>query len=120
MTSSNESNVGAPAAALVGQPRHPYTQALYQAIPRFVTAVATTGLSGQAFNPTLEPLGLITPSLDGRITHFYEWREAGYFSAKTARRWFSSRFCNSRYTLIGLKILDFQGLFYQDHAWGRV
>ena len=34
-------------------------------------------------NPTLEPLGLITPSLDGRVTHFYEWREAGYFSAKT-------------------------------------
>ena len=33
--------------------------------------------------PTLEPLGLISPSLDGRITHFYEWREAGYFSAKT-------------------------------------
>ena len=35
-------------------------------------------------HPTLEPLGLITPSLDGRITHFYEWREAGYFSAKAS------------------------------------
>jgi alpha-amylase/alpha-mannosidase (GH57 family) len=34
-------------------------------------------------HPTLEPLGLITPSMDGRITHFYEWREAGYFSTKT-------------------------------------
>jgi alpha-amylase/alpha-mannosidase (GH57 family) len=33
--------------------------------------------------PTLEPLGFISPSLDGQITHFYEWREAGYFSAKT-------------------------------------
>jgi hypothetical protein len=33
--------------------------------------------------PTLEPLGLISPSLDGQVTHFYEWREAGYFSAKT-------------------------------------
>ena len=30
---------------------------------------------------TVEPVGLITPSLDGRVTHFYEWREAGYFSA---------------------------------------
>jgi alpha-amylase/alpha-mannosidase (GH57 family) len=33
--------------------------------------------------PTLEPLGFISPSLDGQVTHFYEWREAGYFSAKT-------------------------------------
>jgi len=33
--------------------------------------------------PTLEPLGFISPSLDGQVTHFYEWREAGFFSAKT-------------------------------------
>ncbi len=34
--------------------------------------------------PTMEPLGFISPTLDGQITHFYEWREAGYFSAKTS------------------------------------
>lgn len=33
--------------------------------------------------PTLEPLGFISPSLDGQVSHFYEWREAGYFSTKT-------------------------------------
>ncbi len=33
--------------------------------------------------PTLEPLGFISPSLDGQVTHFYEWRDAGYFSVKT-------------------------------------
>jgi alpha-amylase/alpha-mannosidase (GH57 family) len=33
--------------------------------------------------PTLEPLGFISPILDGQVTHFYEWREAGYCSAKT-------------------------------------
>ncbi|MBI5968885.1 MAG: glycoside hydrolase [Deltaproteobacteria bacterium] len=32
--------------------------------------------------PAVEPLGLISPVLDGRVTHFYEWREAGYFPAK--------------------------------------
>ncbi len=34
--------------------------------------------------PTMEPMGLISPTLDGQVTHFYEWREAGYFSAKTS------------------------------------
>ncbi len=34
--------------------------------------------------PTMEPLGFISPTLDGQVTHFYEWREAGYFSAKTS------------------------------------
>jgi alpha-amylase/alpha-mannosidase (GH57 family) len=32
--------------------------------------------------PTIEPIGLIAPILDGQITHFYEWREAGYFAAR--------------------------------------
>ncbi|MBM4333079.1 MAG: hypothetical protein FJ117_17995 [Deltaproteobacteria bacterium] len=35
--------------------------------------------------PTIEPLGIISPVLDGRITHFYEWREAGYFAARPYR-----------------------------------
>ena len=35
--------------------------------------------------PTIEPIGFIAPVLDGRITHFYEWREAGYFAAKPVR-----------------------------------
>ena len=35
--------------------------------------------------PTIEPIGLIAPTLEGRITHFYEWREAGYFAAKPVR-----------------------------------
>ena len=39
----------------------------------------------QEVKPTMEPLGLISPIIDGRITHFYEWREAGYFSAKYFR-----------------------------------
>jgi hypothetical protein len=34
---------------------------------------------------TIEPVGFIAPTLDGRITHFYEWRDAGYFSAKQVR-----------------------------------
>jgi len=35
--------------------------------------------------PAIEPIGLIEPTLDGRVTHFYEWREAGYFAAMPAR-----------------------------------
>jgi hypothetical protein len=35
--------------------------------------------------PTIEPIGFIAPTLDGRITHFYEWREAGYFAARPVR-----------------------------------
>jgi alpha-amylase/alpha-mannosidase (GH57 family) len=35
--------------------------------------------------PAVEPIGLISPVLDGRITHFYEWREAGYFAAARGR-----------------------------------
>jgi len=34
--------------------------------------------------PTMEPLGFVSPTLDGQVTHYYEWREAGYFSAKTS------------------------------------
>ena len=29
--------------------------------------------------PAREPVGLISPVIDGRVTHFYEWQEAGYF-----------------------------------------
>jgi alpha-amylase/alpha-mannosidase (GH57 family) len=32
--------------------------------------------------PTMEPVGLLSPVIDGRVTHFYEWRAAGYFAAK--------------------------------------
>ena len=32
--------------------------------------------------PTMEPVGLLSPVIDGRVTHFYEWREAGYFAAR--------------------------------------
>jgi alpha-amylase/alpha-mannosidase (GH57 family) len=35
--------------------------------------------------PTIEPLGYISPVLDGQITHFYEWRDAGYFAAIPVR-----------------------------------
>ena len=28
-----------------------------------------------------EPAGLISPVIDGKVTHFYEWAEAGYFCA---------------------------------------
>ena len=34
---------------------------------------------------TMEPLGFIAPVLDGRITHFYEWQEAGYFNTRPLR-----------------------------------
>lgn len=33
----------------------------------------------QEINPPLEPVGLLSPTLDGKITHFYEWAEAGYY-----------------------------------------
>jgi alpha-amylase/alpha-mannosidase (GH57 family) len=36
----------------------------------------------QEIKPTMEPLGLISPIIDGKVTHFYEWREAGYFSPR--------------------------------------
>ena len=32
--------------------------------------------------PNLEPIGMISPILDGQVTHFYEWREGGFFSGK--------------------------------------
>lgn len=35
--------------------------------------------------PPLEPIGLLNPTLDGRITHFYEWAEAGYYAAEPLR-----------------------------------
>ncbi len=34
---------------------------------------------------TMEPLGFIAPALDGRITHFFEWPEAGYFNTRPLR-----------------------------------
>jgi hypothetical protein len=34
--------------------------------------------------PTMEPVGLLSPVIDGRVTHFYEWRAAGYFAARPA------------------------------------
>jgi alpha-amylase/alpha-mannosidase (GH57 family) len=34
--------------------------------------------------PSIEPIGFIAPTLDGRVTHFYEWREAGFFAARPA------------------------------------
>ncbi|HSR12836.1 MAG TPA: hypothetical protein VLS90_15440, partial [Thermodesulfobacteriota bacterium] len=34
--------------------------------------------------PAMEPLGLISPVLDGRVTHFYEWRDAGCFAPKVS------------------------------------
>jgi len=35
--------------------------------------------------PSLEPLGLISPAVDGRNTHFYEWQGAGFFAARPDR-----------------------------------
>lgn len=35
--------------------------------------------------PPLEPIGFLNPTLDGRITHFYEWAEAGYYAAEPLR-----------------------------------
>ncbi len=32
--------------------------------------------------PTMEPVGLLSPVIDGRVTHFYEWQEAGFFAAR--------------------------------------
>ena len=32
--------------------------------------------------PSLEPVGLLSPVIDGRVTHFYEWRAAGYFATR--------------------------------------
>jgi hypothetical protein len=31
----------------------------------------------------MEPVGLLSPVIDGRVTHFYEWRAAGYFAASS-------------------------------------
>ena len=31
----------------------------------------------------IEPMGLISPQIDGRITHFYEWKEAGYIETQS-------------------------------------
>ncbi|MBI4495790.1 MAG: glycoside hydrolase [Deltaproteobacteria bacterium] len=35
--------------------------------------------------PAIEPVGLISPVIDGRITHFYEWLEAGFFAPRFGR-----------------------------------
>jgi hypothetical protein len=32
----------------------------------------------------MEPVGLLSPVIDGRVTHFYEWRAAGYFAARAS------------------------------------
>ncbi len=41
--------------------------------------IMITGMDTQAIRL---PSGLITPKLDGRISHFYEWRLAGVYEAK--------------------------------------
>jgi hypothetical protein len=35
--------------------------------------------------PAVQPVGLLSPTLDGRITHFYEWQEAGFFAPQSYR-----------------------------------
>ena len=35
--------------------------------------------------PAVQPVGLLSPTLDGRVTHFYEWQEAGFFPARSYR-----------------------------------
>ena len=35
--------------------------------------------------PAVQPVGLISPTLDGRITHFYEWQEAGFFPSQSSQ-----------------------------------
>ncbi|MCX5910063.1 MAG: hypothetical protein NTY64_23520, partial [Deltaproteobacteria bacterium] len=35
--------------------------------------------------PTIEPIGLIYPVIDGRVTDFYEWAEAGSFEARPSQ-----------------------------------
>lgn len=35
--------------------------------------------------PTIEPVGLISPVIDGQVTHFYEWGEAGYIDGRPAQ-----------------------------------
>jgi alpha-amylase/alpha-mannosidase (GH57 family) len=54
---------------------------LGRSVPDYLQAPVS---AAREVRPALEPLGLVTPSLDGRITHFYEWAEAGYFSAGAA------------------------------------
>ncbi len=39
----------------------------------------------QEVKPPFEPIGLLNPILDGRVTHFYEWTEAGYYAAEPLR-----------------------------------
>ncbi len=33
--------------------------------------------------PGMEPQAFITPAIDGQVTHFYEWQDAGYFAAQS-------------------------------------
>jgi hypothetical protein len=33
----------------------------------------------------MQPVGFLSPILDGRITHFYEWQEAGFFPSQSYR-----------------------------------
>jgi len=54
--------------------------AVYKALDREVPYF----LQHPIFQPGLEeqlvmPLGSISPTIDGQITHFYEWHEAGYY-----------------------------------------
>lgn len=34
--------------------------------------------------PLKAPVGFIRPIIDGKVSHFYEWRKAGYYIARTA------------------------------------
>ncbi len=45
-----------------------------------------TPISGaHEIKPAVEPVGLLSPILDGRVTHFYEWQEAGFFPVQSYR-----------------------------------
>ena len=55
---------------------------LQSPVPDYLKAPIT--LSHEV-KPAVEPVGLLSPVLDGRITHFYEWQEAGYFASRSYR-----------------------------------
>ena len=41
-------------------------------------------LTPQDITPLKAPVGFIHPIIDGKISHFYEWRKAGFYIAKAA------------------------------------
>ncbi len=41
-------------------------------------------LQAEPSHAVKDPVGLISPVLDGKVTHFYEWQEAGHFDARRA------------------------------------